>query len=294
MPLITDNIFQARAAYSDLELRVQSSQLNVATLQATVDHLNIVHQNLVDNAVAQGQYTSQTIATNANLTTQQATAVSPDITLDNFIASLGLSIALAEATMPDRAIHSVSASVQSFLTFNTGADGVTKLPGLRLYQPELGASTALATTSFDIAKVGAAVGAPAPRSLYTVWLEKQALFANSFWAKFVSGTPPQPPAEQIVAEIVKVFASVGAWSFPYLLQEATTIAALETTLTTPVAAASSAAGAVGAAAAYSSSVAALSTLTAALNARNTYVAGDLYALAAALDATTNFAALLLP
>jgi hypothetical protein len=93
-----------------------------------------------------------------------------------------------------------------------------------------------------------------------------------------------------VIEVAKVFAAIGGWSFPYVLQEASTIAGLETTLAglltgvTPAAAVT----------AYTSSVQALTTLTQTLAARSTYVAGDLYALTAALDATTTLASAVIP
>ena len=121
MPLITDNIFEARSAYADLELSAQAAQQNVVVLRATVDQLSAAHASLIDSVRVQGEFTASQIAANGTLTAQQAGAVSPDLTLDNFIAALGLSIALAEATMPDRSIGSVSASVQSFLTFNIRA-----------------------------------------------------------------------------------------------------------------------------------------------------------------------------
>ena len=91
-------------------------------------------------------------------------------------------------------------------------------------------------------------------------------------------------------EVAKVFAAIGGWSFAYVLQEATTIAGLETTLAglltgvTPAAAVT----------AYTSAVQALTALTLTLAARSTYVAGDLYALAAALDATTTLASAVIP
>jgi hypothetical protein len=286
MPLVTSNIFEARTAVADLELRAQSSQQAAATLQATVDQLSAVQATLSDSVRLQGAFTATQLAVNGTLNAQQATAVSPDITLDNFIAALGLSLALAEATMPDRTINSVSATVQSFLTFSPGPDGVTNVPGLRLYQPELGAPTALATTSFDLAKTVSGTNAQAPQSLYAVLQSAQSVFANAFWAQFTTGNPPTQPAQQIVAEVVKIFAAIGGWSFPYLLQEATNIAGLETTLSGLVASAKPS----GAAAAYATSVAALSTLTQTLAARSTHVAGDLFALTSALDASTNLAA----
>jgi hypothetical protein len=288
MPLITNDINEARSAYAGLEILADATQQNVVTLRASFDSLSSLQSRLVDSVRLQSEFTATQISANGQLTAQQATAVSPDISLDNFIAALGLSVALAEATMPDRTLNSVSASVQSYLTFSPGPDGVM-VPGLRLYQPELGEPTALATTSFDLAKTASA-GTLTPRSLYTVLQAKQAAFADPFWTKFSSGTPPVQPASAIVAEIVKIFSMIGNWSFPYLLQEASTIAGLETTLaglltgTTPQ----------GEVAGYTASVQALAALTQALNGRSVHVAGDLYALAAALDATTNLASALIP
>lgn len=289
MPLITSNIFEARSAYASLELLAQASQQNVVALQAAVDNLTATHAQLAESARLEGQFTASQISSNGQLTAQQVTAVSPDVSLDNFIAALGLSIALAEATMPDRAINSVAATVQSYLTFTTGADGVTNVPGLRLYQPELGEPTALATTSFELAKTVSA-DAPAPRSLYTVLQAKQTTFANPFWTKFSTGTPPAQPGVSVVAETGKVFSMIGNWSFPYLLQEASTIAVLETTLAGLLTGVTPLTGVI----AYTASVQALTNLIQAIGGRSVHVAGDLFALAAALDATTNLATALIP
>jgi hypothetical protein len=289
MALITNNIYEARSAYASLEKLTQASQQNVVTLQATVDNLTAIHAQLVDSVRLQGEFTASQISTNGQLTAQQATAVSPDVSLDNFIASLGLSIALAEATMPDRTINGVQATVQSYLTFSTGPDGVTKVPGLRLYQPELGEPTALATTSFELAKTVSA-NTPAPRSLYTVLLAKQASFSDPFWVKFSSGSPPVQPAASIVAEVGKVFSMIGNWSFSYLLTEAAVIAGLETTLAGLL----TGAAPQDAVTAYTASVQSLTGLIKALGARSLHVAGDLFALAAALDTATTRAAALIP
>jgi hypothetical protein len=289
MALITNNIYEARSAYSSLELLAQASQQNVVTLQATVDNLTAVHAQLVDSVRLQGEFTASQISTNGQLTAQQATAVSPDVSLDNFIASLGLSIALAEATMPDRTINGVAATVQSYLTFSIGPDGVTKVPGLRLYQPELGEPTALATTSFELAKTLSA-DASAPRSLYTLLQAKQSAFSDPFWAKFSTGNPPVQPAVSVVSEVGKVFSMIGNWSFPYLLTEASAIAALETALAGLLAGAASQ----DAVAAYAASVQSLTDLIKAIGARSLHVAGDLFALTAALDTTTTRAVALIP
>jgi len=289
VPLITTDIHVAASAYNNLELLSAATQRNVVTLQASLNTISAQHLQLVDTVRAQSDLTTTLIPANATLTANQAAAVSPDLTLDNFIAALGLSIALAEATMPDRAINSVQASVQSFLTISQGANN-TKVAGMRLYQPEFGNPSALTTTSFELAKT-TTPGVPAPRSLYTVLEAKQATFDDPFWTKFSSGTPPAQPAAEIVIEVAKVFATIGGWAFTYVLDEATTIAGLETTLAGLLTGVTPAAAAV---IAYTSSVQALTALTQTLAARSTYVAGDLYALAAALDATTTLASAVIP
>lgn len=292
MPLITDNILEARAAYAALELRAQSAEQNAAVLQVTISNLSSAQQAQAQSANLLTQYTVGQVQTNAQLTAQQAGQVSPDLTLDNFIASLGLAAALAEASMPDRAINSLSTSVQGYLTFAAGSDGISKVAGLRLYQPELGGPTALATTSFEIAKVTPQPGAPAPRTLYVVLQDKQYVFGGPFWTQFISGSPPSPPAQQIVVEIAKMFANVGAWTFPFLIQGATAITGFETTLSTLLGGAAPSERV----AAYVTVVGALSNLVKALDpaARSNFVAGDLFALAAALDATTKIANTLRP
>ena len=289
MALLTDNIIEARAAYSNLELLADATQQRVVTLQATVDHLTSIHSELFETVRLQNDLTLSQISTNAQLTTQQVSTILPDVTLDNFIAALGLSIALAEATMPDRTIGPVSASVQSYLTLVPGPTGAF-VPGLRLYQPELGQPSALANTTFDLQKLPVPAGTATPRSLYTVLQAMQAAFADSFWAKFSSGNPPVQTASAIVAEVGKIFDAIGNWSFPYLLGEAGTLAGLETTLAGLIEGAVPA----DAVAAYTTSVQVLSNLLQALGARSMHVAGDLYALTAALDATTTLATALIP
>ncbi len=292
MPLVTDNILEARSAYNALELNTVSIQQRASTLQATVDNLSAKQHVLSQSAGLLSQYAVSQVQANAQLTAEQAGQVSPDVTLESFIASLGLAVALGEASMPGRTISSVTATVQSYLTFAPGPDGKSQVTGLRFYQPELGTSSVLATTSFELTKVTAQPGAPAPRSLYAVLQDKQSLFADPFWTRFVTGNPPAQPAAQIITEITKVFASIGAWSFPLIVQEAAAIAGFEITLSTLLA------GAVPPerAAAYATVVAGLSNLAKALDpaTRAGFVAGDLFALTAALDATTNIANTLRP
>jgi len=286
MPLVALNLDQARTAYAALELRAATSDLQIATLQATVDALNTSQATVLDRANLLTQYTVSQAQSNAQLLANQAGQVAPDIPLNDFIAALGLAVALGEASMPDRAITSVTTSLQAYLTFDTAQDGSTKV-GVRFYQPELGQPTALATATFGIEKIPPQPGAPAPRNLYTVLQSKQAVYTNPAWLPFMSGTPPVSPAAQVVTEVARIFANIGAWTFPYIVQEAAVIATLETTLAGLVAAAAPSPGA----SAYANIVAALANLASALNPanRSTYVAGDLYALTAALDATTRLA-----
>lgn len=287
MPLIAVNLDQARSAYAALELRATTAELSLANLRNTVDTLTTKQATLVDQAKLLTAFTVDQAQSNAQLLVQQAGQVSPDIALDNFIGALGLAVALGEASMPDRTVNAFSATLQAYLTLNTDSAGVAKVVGIRFYQPELGQPTALATASFQISKVPPPPGVPAPSSLYAVLQSKQSLYSDSFWLQFSSGTPPSQPAAQIISEIIKVLADVGSWTFPMIVQEAAAMAAFETTLAGLLAVHDE----TELASDYSNGVAELSSLTAALNpaTRSNFVAGDLYALTAALDATTRLA-----
>jgi hypothetical protein len=292
VPLVTDNIFEARAAYAALETRVRAAEERASALQATVDALTTLPGVLADRNRLLLEYSVGQLQANAQLTAQQAGQVSPDTGLGDFIGTIGLAAALGEASMPDRVISSISATVQSYVSYGAATTGAPKTLGLRLYQPELGGPTTLTTTSFEIAKVPPAPSVPAPRSLYAVLQAKQSLFTAPFWAQFATGTPLVRPAQQIVAEIAKLFAGVGGWTVPLLVQEATTLAALETTLASLIGTVAPA----DRAARYAASVQALAALAKSLDPsqRTTYVAGDLGALTAALDLTTGIAATIGP
>jgi len=284
--LVAGNLDEARSAYAALQVRAANAELETAVLRTTVDTLRSAQQPIVDRANLLTQYTVSQAQSNASLLAQQAGQVSPDTGLQDFIANLGLAVALGEASMPDRVISSVSASLQTYLTFNPGPDGKPTI-GVRLYQPELGQPTALAKTTFEIAKVPSSQSDPAPRNLYAVLQDMQSVYTDPFWIQFVTGAPPVAPATQIVTEIAKVFANGATWTLPFLIQEASTIAQLENTLATLVT------GKVPSErqATYAAVVAALASLATALNPanRSSFVAGDLYALSAALDATTQMA-----
>lgn len=284
MPLITNNIDEARLAYTALENRAVSAEQRADTLQTTVDRLTTAQPILAAVADRLSQRAVDQEAANAQLRAQQAGQVSPDTPLDRFIASFGLAAALGEATMADRAVTSIAATVQGFLVAPAGGAA----PALRFYQPEFGAPGTAGSASFEITKTPPAAGAAAPRTLYAVLRDKQAMFDDPFWARFVTAAvPPSQPARQIVVELAKVLAAAGSWDFAFLVREAATLAALESTLAGLAAPSPRAAS-------YAAAVTALSSLVAALapTVKAAPVAGDVYALASALDATTSIAGML--
>jgi hypothetical protein len=283
MPLITEDIDEARLAFTNMEGRAQSAEFRAAILQNTVDKLNA---QLPINAHLAGVLSQQTVqqaAVNSQLLAQQVTQISSDIPLINFISEIGMAAALGEATMPDRSIPFISTSLTCYHTL----DG-----GIRFYQPEFGDPGGFGTTSFTIAKVPPAAGGAAPRSLYVVLEYAQAVFDDAFWAKFVQPGPPvTQPAQLIVTEVAQVLANAAGWSFPYLVQEAGTIASLATSLgnlLTEFAASQEQA--------FMGSVQALTGLVKALDpsVKPVPVVGDLLALTAALDAMVRIADTLRP
>lgn len=293
MPLVTNNIDEARFAYDAVERRALSAEQRADALQATVDRLAALQPISAVQASQLAQRAVDQEAASVQLRTQQAAAVSPDVLLDRFIASLGLAGALGEATMLDRAVGSIAATVQGYLVGVPGPDGASTVAALRFYQPEFGDAGGAGSVSFEIAKTPPPHGVTAPRTLYAVLQHKQSVFTDPFWSRFATAAQPSvEPAQQVVIEIARVFANTGAWDFPFLVQEAAAIAALETSLATLVG---------GTAppervASYAAAVAALSSLVRALDpqVKAIPVAGDVLALAAALDATTRFAEALRP
>jgi hypothetical protein len=279
VPLFTNDINEAIVAYSNLEFRTQSAELRANVLQATFDKLREQISISAQLASTLTQQTTDQEAANAQLRTQQAGQVSPDIPLAGFISAIGMSAALGEATMPDRSIPLVETTVTAYHT----PDG-----GLRFYQPEFGGPGGFGTTSFSLVKTPPPTGASAPRNLYLVVEYAQAVYDDPFWAKFVtSATPPVQPAKQIVAEAAKLLANAAAWDFPFLVQEIALIASLETNLASLL----SGPQAPAQLSAFFSSVKALEQLAQALDpsVKPVPVAGDLLAITAALDATVRIA-----
>ena len=273
MPLRTDDLLQARAAYEALEARAQSAERRAAQLQALVAQLRKLPPPEVDVLALLRQRILDLEAENLGLRKQldELARLKTDLNLEDFVAAMGLAAAVGEASMPDRSITSLAAKVQTYLA--PAERGV----GLRFQQPELGAlAVGLSTTAFEVAKIPPAPGVPAPRSLYAVLQDKQRVLAEPFFAAFA-------PATQALVKIAEMFANAGAWRFEYLAQAAAGLAASERALATLLG------QRVGgdAAAAYASAVEALAALAGSLTGKANPVAGDVLAMASGLDQTTS-------
>jgi hypothetical protein len=284
VPLVTENIVEARTAYTALELRASSAETLADALRfqlADVKKRLPESFELIDKI---RQHAVDREGDNAQLQTKvdQALQSTADIPLQNFIASLGLAAAIAEATMPDRTIPSVAVTVQSHVAI---------LPdstlGLRFFQPGvMSDSTSLTSTSLEIARVALHDGQPVPRGFYSVLEDALATFAAPFWAQFTTATqPPVQPATELVVAITTFLANTAAWSFPFLLSAAGAIGDLEKSLATLAAAVFPG----DTAAAFGSAVDSLQSLVKALTPKAVPVVGDLLALAASLDAATRIA-----
>jgi hypothetical protein len=287
VPLVTDNIEEARTAYSVLEVRAQRAESLAQTLQSALDNTRIRPGFIQDvHDIRQVLLDREAVNENLRVQLQQAIVTKADLPLENFIASIGLAVAVGQASMPDRTVPSLSASLQSYVTPTESS------VGLRFFQPGVdGHPESLSTTTFQIALVPPAPGLRAPRNLYTVLLEKQSLYTNTFWARFVtSASPPAVPANDIVVALTAILANSGSWNYSYLLQSSMAVGNSEKALAALVSVALPG----DAATAFSAAVSSLLALTTALAAKPTAVAGDLFALTASLDNVTSVARALLP
>ena len=100
MPLITDDIFEARAAYASLEVRTLTAEQNVSLLQNTIGNLAAGQQSTAQSAATLRQFSAGQIQSNSQLLSQASQTISPDISLESFIASLGLSAAMGPEKAP--------------------------------------------------------------------------------------------------------------------------------------------------------------------------------------------------
>jgi hypothetical protein len=183
-----------------------------------------------------------------------------DVSLSGFVQSLALDVALGEATMPDRVVTPVSVSASTYLVPSDG--GI----GLRFQPPELAdRPEGLSSTSLELAKVPMVDGRTPP-SLYSVLQQKQRVYGVPSAGRI---------AGRIVAEVGKVLAASGAWTLPFLAESAVRIGELELKLAESERAEGR-----------SEDAKALLRVARSLLDKPRPTAGDLYSLAAALDATT--------
>lgn len=190
--------------------------------------------------------------------------VKAEISLADFARSLGRAATMAEAATPDRAVRSLSATVQAH--FAPGPDGV----GLRFQPPELGDRTAgLGSASLELAKVPPSPDAAAPSNLGAVFTEKQALYSDERWPRKAEG-------RRVVAEVTRVLAELP--SAPELVATASSVAHHERKM------ALSFRGGEGQP--YRTATRALIWLVTAITSKPDPTAGDLLALGASLAATT--------
>jgi hypothetical protein len=279
MPLTTENIAQARIAYAALEGRLASAERRASAAAAELGHLLAAHRTLTDTTNVLRQRILDLERDNIELQQRldQVTHLRADVSLAGFVTSVGLAAALGDASMPNRAVSRLSASIRTYLTPEGG--GV----GLRFPQPELGDIAAgLTTTLFQLAKVPTGAATPTPRPLYTVAQDKQILYGAPRFADLTT-------AGQLVAAATRLLTDTGAWSFDFLVQEARTIASLETLLADSLPERPA-----GAREALARAAAALSALTERLMTLSRPSAGDLLSLSTAMDATSRAARTFLP
>ncbi len=192
-----------------------------------------------------------------------------ELSLANLVDSVGVAVALGEATMPQHAISSVSVSAQMYLVPAGGGVGV------RFQPPELAErAVGQSTATFELAKVPGE--GPAVPSLYAVLVEKQRLYSAEPWAS-------RKGAQQLVAELGETLAAADSWTVDFLTERAAVIAKLERQL--------AGAARTSLAADARDATSELAAVAGRLGERRP-VAGDVHALAAALRSTTATAAAL--
>jgi hypothetical protein len=269
VPLVTDNINEARTAYAALENRAAASDTAYAQLRASLDDLRGRQLILAPLGDQLRQSATDQAARNAQLSAQHVVSVSPDMTLGEFVAQIGLAAALGEATMPDRVIPAISCSVQTYVAVDAPSGGGPRF-ALRFHHPELGDASGLSTTTFQIQRTPPAPGAPVTPSLYAVLIDKQQLYALPAFAGMA-------PATQILVLISGLLSAPETWTVAGLAASGASIAAQEQALAPLIQSA-----APQAAAALKTAADALLALSTPLQAKPTPVAGDLLELTAGL------------
>jgi IPT/TIG domain len=274
MPLPTDDINEARAAYEALEARNEDLRRTTQAAQASAATLLQANRGLIDTVDAMRQRILDLEARKAELDNQvnAIAQIRADLTVAELAQAVGLAIALGTATMADRTVASVDMNVQSYLTRSDGP------LGLRLQQPELaGFPIGLSSTRFTIAQVPVGPQAPAPRPLYTVLADKQRLYGEPWLGDL-------PSATRLIAVTGQTLAYSGSWTVPYLAAQASEVATLEADVADALAAAGQ-----ERASGLGNAALALAEGAAAVAGRSRPVAGDVWMLAQLLDASTRTA-----
>jgi hypothetical protein len=265
MPLLSDDIVAARVAYSALESRAVAAEGLAEVLQTHVAVLGAAGRTNVTERRILGDHFLAAVARNVELEVQLVPKRA-DASLVEFISHLGVSAALAESAMPDRAIPSVTTSVQAWLVI----DG-DRL-GLRFAQPETG-TAALAKTTIEIVKVPNTGGPEAPR-LFTTLQNKLAVYATPELAAI-------PAARDVIVAVAGAIGAIELWSFGFVVALGRRIGTSEKAVATTLRATKPGPRVDG----YERAADALSATAAQLAARATPVAADIETLAAALEAT---------
>ena len=279
MPLFTNDISEARRAYAALEARTASVELHASRIDAALRATQA--RDVAADVGLLRQRIADLEGDNIKLRNQldDLRRARSDASLQQFIEAIALSAALGEATMPDRLVVSLSASIKAHLMLENSN------VALRFQPPELGASgAALGTTSFEIAKVPPPPGAAAPANFYLLLMATQ----NAFGHVLVSDNFPELQAlqKQMVVETTRALMEVGQWNFAYLVDLAEKLASIETEYGKET-------GDQGTA--LHDAAAILVKLAQSLSIKSNPVAADLYALTAAFaEATRTATALLRP
>jgi hypothetical protein len=249
VPLETDDIEEARAAYAALEETLAEVRQRVASLET--ERIELLER------------------------LQQLERSRTELPLAGLIGDLGLAATLGEAAMPGRVIGKLSATVRAFV--QPDGEGV----GVRLPVPELTGSTPTSTLSFVLAKVpDAGDGTAAPRSVYVVLEDKAAVYHRDAFREVDA-------AHDVIAEVARALSRAGGWTFEELADTASRIARREAQVARAVAGRSRQPKALE----FRAATAALADrATSTARAGRRPVAGDVAALSARLDATTQAAA----
>jgi hypothetical protein len=273
MPLVTTDLDQARLAYSALEMRAAAADQRISVLERAVagardgappsaptGGVGVLLQRIAD---LEGQ--NQTLLARLD----DATKAVAEIPIQRVVDSIGLAAAIAEASMPDRVIGALAASVTSHLRSNAGQLAA------RLPLPQLdGPSNSLSTVSFEVSRVPPTGEAAMPRSIFITLEEKQAIYGDARWAGIRQ-------TAGVVLQVSIAMGSIGSWTWDSLLADVQRVAAAERALAAQLAGPLTAE--------YLAAADRAMSLIQALTGKPNPVAGDVWSISAALEETTRLA-----